>query len=121
MDLNVTRTDGTIKTFPLNTTFFVEKQGDTWKVIDMTNVSVQEQVVQIRVKFMDGDQVLQTMLVSSEENQLTPPQVQTPEGKTFLGWYLQEGKLEQAEDGTITVPEDHMTEPLTIYALFEEA
>lgn len=118
VDLNVTRTDGTIKVYGLSSTFFLEKQEEGWRVIEMTNVDVQEQTSMVRLTYVDGDKILASELVDAESRKLTPPQVTAPEGKVFRGWYVEAGKLDTGADGTITLPADYQLEPMTVYALF---
>lgn len=118
VDLNVTRTDGTIKVYGLSSTFFLEKQEEGWRVIEMTNVDVQEQTSMVRLTYVDGDKILASELVDAESRKLTPPQVTAPEGKVFRGWYVEAGKLDTGADGTIALPADYQLEPMTVYALF---
>lgn len=117
--LNVTRPDGTIKEYPLDSNFFLEKQEDGWKVIDMTNVDVVQTITSVRVSYMDEQgKIFGSEMVDVAKRILTPPQITVPEGKTFLGWYLEVGKLELSDDGTIQLPEDYQMEPMTVYAMF---
>lgn len=121
LDLNVTRNDGTIKVYELGTHFFLEMQEDAWKVIEMTNVDVQEQTELVRVEYVYDDTVLSSVMVDTDSRKLTPPAIPEVEGHQFLGWYVEAGKLETDEDGTITLPADFTLAPMTVYALFEEA
>lgn len=119
--LNVTRPDGTVKVYDLGSTFFLQKQEGKWKCIEMTNVDVQEKTSQVRVSYMDGDTVLLSQLVDGDSKFLTPPQVTAPEGKTFLGWYVEAGKLETTDTGLIALPSGYRLEPMTVYAMFGAA
>lgn len=116
--LNVTRPDGTVKVYELGSTFFMEKQSGLWRAIEMTNVDVQEKTSQVRVTYMDADQVLASQMVDGDSKRLTPPQITVPEGKTFLGWYVEAGRLDTGDDGVITLPAGYQLEPMTVYALF---
>lgn len=118
VDLNVTRPDGTLKVYPLDTNFFLELQEEGWRVVEMTNVDIQEQTSMVRVTYMDGDTVLASEMVDTDQRQLTPPTVTVPEGKTFLGWYVEAGRLETSEDGTILLPESFLMDPMAVYAMF---
>ncbi|MBQ2245329.1 MAG: hypothetical protein II320_05740, partial [Oscillospiraceae bacterium] len=119
--LNVTRPDGTVKVYDLGSTFFLQKQGKAWKCIEMTNVDVQEKTSQVRVTYMDGDTVLLSQMVDGSSKFLTPPQISVPEGKRFLGWYVEAGKLETTDSGVIALPTGFTLEPMTVYALFGAA
>ncbi|MBQ7345223.1 MAG: hypothetical protein IJW45_04070 [Oscillospiraceae bacterium] len=118
VDLNVTRPDGTLKVYPLDTNFFLELQEEGWRVIEMTNVDVQAQTSTVRITYMDGDTVLATEMVDTDQRVLTPPTVTVPEGKTFLGWYVEAGRLETSEDGTIRLPDSFQLDPMAVYAMF---
>ena len=111
-----------VKEFNLDTTLFLEKQkSGKWLVIDMTNVDVQEQTASVRVEYVYENQVLSSVMVDADSRKLTPPAVPVVEGMTFRGWFVEAGKLETNEDGVITLPSDFALEPMTVYALFEEA
>lgn len=116
--LNVTRPDGTVKVYELSSTFFMERQDSGWRAIEMTNVDVQEKTAQVRVTYVDGDKVLLSQLVDGDSKRLTPPQITVPEGQTFLGWYVEAGRLDTGDDGVITLPSGFQLEPMTVYALF---
>lgn len=129
LTLNVNRKDGTVKTYELDTTFFMEKQGDGWKVTQMTNVDVQAQTTMVRLTYIqDGKQLLSEM-VDASANRLTTPAVTGPEGETFLGWFTMtvaengdktyDLKFTPGEDGTVSLPTDYTLEPMTLYALFQ--
>ncbi len=118
VDLNVVRPDGTVKVYALDTTFFLELQDAGWRVIEMTNVDVQEQISMVRLYYVSDDTVLATEMVDAASKKLAPPAITVPEGQKFLGWYVQAGKLELGEDGMIHLPAEFTLEPMTIYALF---
>lgn len=129
LSLNVTRKNGSNKEYHLDSTFFMEKQGDNWKVIEMTNVDVQEQLIAVRLTYMNGDATVSSGLVDAESNKLTPPAVTAPEGKVFSGWFIEtvddEGIKTMSlaflpdENGNVSLPTDNILEPMTLYALFE--
>ena len=131
MDLNVTRTNGTIKTFSLDTTFFVKKDGSSFKIISMTNVDVDEVLTQVRMTFMQSGKQLSSEMVSANVTSLTPPAVEVPEGKVFSGWFKETVSengdttytlvFQNGEDGKIAPPTGYTLEPMTLHALFEEA
>ena len=127
--LYVTRGDGSVKEYDLDTTFFIQKQGDSWKVIEMTNVHVQEQLTDIRLTYMVDDEVLYTEMVAADTRSITTPEVPTVEGKTFAGWFTKtvdaEGNTKMSlafapnENNTVTLASD--LEPMVVYAWYEEA
>ena len=132
LQLNVKRTNGTVKPYDLNSTLFLQKQENgTWLAIDMTNAETQKLVERVRLTFMNGDELLMETMIESDSNFLTPPAVTVPEGKVFAGWVIQEddgnGKItltvvfQPTETDTIPLPTDNHLEPMTLYAHFTEA
>ena len=133
IDLNVTRTDGTIKTFEYDRTLFFEKKDSgKWMVVTATNVDVSLPVGRVRLTFMNGD----TMLVSdfydtASEQVVTPVITSVPEGKVFSGWVRQDvddsGRttltlvFQPDDSGIVNIPEGTTLTPMTLYALFEDA
>lgn len=129
LTLNVKRTNGTIKPYDLDTTFFMERQGSKWKVIEMTNVDVQEQITEVRMTYLQTDGTLiRTEMLDAGANSLTPPTLDVPAGKTFRGWatksvgdngenlftiiYLPD------ENGNVLLPTQNTLKPTTLYAIF---
>ncbi len=127
--LYVTRKNGSVKEYDLDTTFFVEKQSDGWKVIDMTNINVQEQITNVRLTYMVDDELLHTEMVAADSRLITTPDVPAVEGKTFAGWFTKtvdaEGNTKMSlafapsENNTVTLSPD--LEPMVVYAWYEEA
>jgi len=131
MSLDVTRTDGTIKEFPVSTTLFVEKQNGSWIVTLMTNVDVQQPRGQVRLTFKNGDEILTTGFVANDATEIQTPMISAPAGKQFAGWAL-EGVDENGvktltivfgptENGVVTLPVGTVLEPMTLIAHFENA
>ena len=129
LTLNVTRKNGTVKVYELDTTFFMEKQDGKWKVIDMTNVDVQEQIVTIRMTYLHTDGTLiHTEMLDAGVNSLSTPAVTVPENHIFRGWATKsigaEGEnlytiiYQPDENGTVQLPTDGTLEPTTLYAIF---
>ncbi len=131
MNVTVTRMDHTTKDYPMDTTFFFyQNSAGKWLVNEKTNEEVQKQLSSVLLTYMDGTQVLQSDFVSSTAKLLTPPAVEVPEGKVFLGWFTKS----VAENGQITMtkvfaPDEsgqvHLTgsqplEPMVLYPRFEE-
>ena len=130
MTLNVTRTDGTIKQYPVDTTLFFKSKGSSWIAIDMTNEDVTKPVGEVRLTFMNGDEVLTTGFVANDATSLTTPIISAPQGKKFAGW-VRESVDENGtktltimfvpdESGNVTLPAGSTLEPMTLYALFKD-
>lgn len=129
--LNVTRKNGTVKEYPLDTTLFFEKQkSGKWIAIDMTNVDIQELVNEVRITFLDADgNVISSSFVMDDAKELSAPTMTVPEGQQFAGWFTETvdaagtTTLNQAfqpgEDGLITVPAGTTLEPMVLHPVFE--
>lgn len=128
--LNVHRTYGTVKEYDLSNTLFFTKGSDgKWLVTEMTNLDVQATKEQVRLTFMDGDQVLSDAMVDKDTKTVKLPTVEIPAGKT-LSWVMQEDNgngeitltvvFTATESGEIYLPESYSLEPMTLHALFEE-
>ena len=130
MDLNVTRTDGSVKVYDFGKTLFFKKINGSWKVVDWTNVDVSQPVGKVRLTFMNGSEQLTSTLYSNNIKEIVTPVIAVPEGKVFSGWVRED----IAEDGSTTltvmfqpdpvtgkvaIPEGTMLEPMVLYALFE--
>ena len=131
LSMFVTRTDGTVKEYEVDHSFFFELQGKTWKCINMTNVDIRKQTASVRLTFKTGDSVIFTNLFAEDVNTIEAPMVTAPEGKVFDGWYRQDvaadGSISYTlvfapdENGLITLPSGTKLEPMTLYALFVDA
>lgn len=131
MSLDVTRTDGTLKQFPVSTTLFVEKQNGKWIVTLMTNVDVQQPRGQVRLTFKNGSEVLTTGFVANDVNEIQTPMISAPEGKKFAGWALESVDengvrtltivFGPTENGVVPLPAGTILEPMTLFAHFENA
>ena len=131
MTLHQIASDGFEKDYSMCTALFFQYESGKWKVMEATNVAVQELVSHVRVVFMDGENVLSNQMVNAAVNSLTLPAVTAPEGKTFAGWVKQ--GVNAAGQTTLTVvfdasventaylPADTALEPMVLHALYEEA
>ena len=127
--LEVTRKNGTIKEYEINTTYFMEKTADGWMVVDITNTDVQTGSAQVRLRFMMDGQLLESQMLESNAQVIIPPEVEIPEGKQIQGWFLQtvdeNGKKSmtlafQTNDfGEVFLPAGYELEPMTVHVLFE--
>ena len=127
MTLNVTRKDDTVKEYPVHNTFIMENQGGSWKVVNMLNLSIQQEKTMVRMTYIDqdGETVLFDGMVNADSKYLTPPAIEIPEGKQ-LGWYI---KVEKANGNTtmsltfqpdatgrVSLPDDYTLESMVLYA-----
>ncbi|MGM9548912.1 MAG: hypothetical protein ACI3V5_03620 [Faecousia sp.] len=131
LTLNVTRTDGTTKDYDYDQTLFFRKQNTgKWLAYDATNVDVNTPVGKVRLTFMDGTTELSSEFCKTDATELTTPLVSAPEGKVFSGWY----RIDEYENGTtytmvfdpdenghVNIPAGTTLEPMTLYALYEDA
>lgn len=127
--LYVTRKNGTVREYAINSTFFMEKQNGSWMVVEMTNSNVQAGQAQVRLRFMQDGKLLDSQMLDSDVEVIVPPEVQVPAGKTFSGWFRQTvdetGKpvmvrVFQVNDfGEVILPDGYTLEPMTLHALFE--
>lgn len=131
LTLSVTRRNGTVKNYYVDTTLFFERQSKGWMCIEMTNVDVQEQITEVRITFMNEDTEVHSAFYASDLNQLTIPVVSAPEGQVFAGWYQQnvdaEGNITWSlvfspdSNGLVNIPAGNELTPMTLYALFQDA
>ncbi len=128
MDMNVRRKNGTLKGYRVDSTFFFHRTAEGWRAYEMTNVDVQREITRTRLVFMDGQEELGRLFVSSEERSFTPPAAAVPEGRRFAGWAVRDGsgnsvtmtvRFRPGEDGTVSLPAGCVLEPMTLYAVFE--
>lgn len=129
--LNVTRKNGTVKEYELDTTLFFEKQkSGKWMVIDMTNVDVQEQIAEVRITFLDeSGNIVSTDFVKDDATELYAPVLTVPAGKQFAGWFQETVDASGTktlslvftpdESGLITIPHGTELEPLVLQPVFE--
>ena len=131
LTLNVTRKDGTTKDYDYDQTLFLRKQNTgKWLVYESTNVDVNAPVGKVRLTFMDGATELSSEFCQTDATELTTPLVSAPEGKVFSGWYridkYDNGTtytmvFDPDENGHVTIPAGTALEPMTLYALYEDA
>ena len=130
MDVNVTRTDGTIKNYPFNSSMFFRKS-DTgkWLCYNTTNVDVSEPVGRVRLTFMSGETEVHSQFYGTDSKEIITPVVPVPEGKVFTGWVTIDKddtgatvynlQFQPDSDGKVTIPEGTTLKPMTLYALFQ--
>lgn len=128
LQMNVIRSNGTIKQVPVDKTYFFTLQtSGKYLVTQYTNIPIQQTVDQVRLTFLDGQTQIDTLLTDSTVNTLTLPKVTAPQGQVLKGWAVRaeddNGKITMTivftptEDGTVQVSQT--LEPMTLYAVFE--
>lgn len=133
LDLNIIRTNGTIKNFPYHQSLVFQKnEKGEWLVVAATNEDVSEPVGKVRLTFMNGDEQLYTNFFYTDANKVITPVISAAPNQVFSGWV----RREVGEDGTITLtivfrpdpatgevklPEGTTLEPMTLYAYFQDA
>ena len=132
LQLQVKRTNGSVKPYDLNSTLFLQKQADgKYLAIDMTNAETQKIIEHVRLTFIDGTNILRNELVNANTPELTLPSITPPEGKQFAGWVMQEddgnGKItltvifQPSESGKVDLRGGGDLEPMVLYAHYTEA
>lgn len=133
LDLNITRTNGTIKNFPYHQSLVFQKNDKgEWLVIAATNEDVSEPVGKVRLTFMNGDEMLYTKLYATDISKITPPEIAVGPNEVFSGWVRREvgedGKVTltiifqpDPETGEARLPEGTVLEPMVLYALVQDA
>ena len=130
LDVNVTRTDGTIKNYPFNSSMFFRKNDSgKWLCFNTTNVDVSQPVGRVRLTFMNGENEVHSQFYGTDSKEIVTPVVPTPEGKVFTGWVTIEKddsgamvynlQFQPDEEGKVAIPEGTILKPMTLYALFQ--
>ena len=132
LDLVVTRTDGSTKTYAFNQSMFFRKNdAGKWLCFESTNVDISEPVGKVRLTFMQGDTQLTTDFYETDAKEVITPKLPVPEGQVFSGWVtvsrndngetVYNVEFQPGEDGTVKLPEGNTLKPMTLYALFQDA
>lgn len=132
LTLNVTRTDGTIKEFPYaKSMFFRKNDSGRWVCFEETNVDITKPVGKVRLTFMSGDTELTSNFFQTDASEIITPLTTIPEGKVFSGWAVltedESGNtvynliFQPDATGKVSIPESTTLEPMTLYAVFENA
>lgn len=118
-----------VKPYYLDTTFFVRQNEEgTWLVETMTNVDVQEVIHSVKLVYMQGNKLVDTQWVEADAEKITLPEIATPNGEEFLGWYTKTVNgldvnyslvFRPSENGVIVLPEGYTLEPMVLYAQFQ--
>lgn len=127
--LNVKRSNGTIKEFDIDHTFFAKTNANgVWKVFEMTNVDLQKQITEVRLTFQVDGQVVHQAMYDASSATLEPPAVTIPEGQQFLGWFRElrdengdttlQLMFQPDENGKVTLPHGYVLEHMVLIARF---
>ena len=130
LDLDVTRKDGTSRTYDFAKTLFFKKISGSWKVVEWTNVDVSQPVGKVRLSFLHNGSLLNSEFYETDADEIITPIISpAPEGKTFSGWATQtvneEGNtvmtivFQPDETGTVAIPDGTTLEPMMLYSVFE--
>ena len=127
--LNVKRSNGSIKEFDIDHTFFAKTNANgVWKVFEMTNVDLQEVISEVRLTYKVGTDVIHNEMYNANSTTLKAPNVTVPEGQQFLGWFrevLDENgdttlqlMFKPDENGNVTLPHGYVLEHMVLFARF---
>ncbi len=128
--LEVTRPGGSIKEYPIESDFILQKKEDgKWLVINMANVDMMQEKKEVRMTYYGSEGVLESDFVASDSKQLSTPKVEVPTGQKFAGWAKEEADesgnktrtllFVPDENGVVNLPENYELEPMKLYPLFE--
>lgn len=133
LTLKVTRTDGTVKDFPYASSMFFQKNDSgNWLCTKATNKDVTIPVGKVRLTFLVDDKEVYSNFFETDAKEIVTPAISPiPEGKVFSGWARKEVDekgvttwvlvFQPDESGHVSIPEGNNLEPMTLYALFEDA
>lgn len=127
----VTCKDGSVKEYGVDQSLFFRKKNGNWVCYEMTNEDVSQPVGKVRLTFMNDGVVLSSEFYDTDAQQIQTPVVSVPEGKVFSGWVREDrtadGRTELTvvftpdESGLVTLGNGSVLQPMTLYALFENA
>lgn len=131
-EMRVVLREGGERTYEVDVSlFFRLNNKGKWVCYEMTNEDVTQPVGQVRLTFINNGTVLMTDFFNTNATQLTAPVVSVPDGKVFSGWYKitydEKGHETRTivftpeENGHITLNNGTSLEPMTLYALIENA
>lgn len=133
LTLKVTRTDGTVKDFPYaSSMFFQRSDSGSWLCTKATNKDITQPVGKVRLTFMVDDKEVFSNFFETDATEIVTPAISpVPEGQVFTGWAKKEVDekgvitwilvFQPDESGHVSIPEGNTLEPMTLYALFEDA
>ncbi len=133
LKLTVTRTDGTTRDYGYaQSLFFQKNDSGNWLCFKATNDDISQPVGKVRLTFMQGDTQLHSDFFYTDATEIITPVISSvEEGKVFTGWVQrvedESGRtvlqlvFQPDENGKVTIAEGTTLEPMTLYALFEDA
>lgn len=133
LTVRVTRINDSIKDYSFTQSMFFRKNDSgKWLCFNATNTDITQPVGKVRLTFMQGQtQLLSEFFYTDAEEIITPVTSSVEEGKVFSGWVrraedengnpILELVFQPDENGKVTIPEGTTLEPMTLYALFEDA
>ena len=132
LSLKVTLTDGSVKEYAYNQAmFFNKKDNGNWLCYEMTNADITLPRGEVRLTFMEGDEMLTTDFYDTDASDLIVPVLSAPEGKVFAGWVLktvnENGHVTntmvfQPDDmGRVHLSEETALVPMVLYAYYQDA
>ncbi len=132
LKLNVTRTNGTVKVTDYAQSMFFQKIDGKWLCIQATNVDITQPVGKVRLTFMVDDTEIFSNFFQTDATEVNTPTISpVPEGKVFSGWARKDVDdkgvttwsvvFQPDETGLVSIGEGNTLEPMTLYALFEDA
>ena len=127
--LNVKRSNGSVKEFDIDHTFFAKKNANgVWKVFEMTNVDLQEVISEVRLTFKVNNEVVHQDMYNANISSLSTPSVTVPEGQQFLGWFREvrdengdttlQLMFKPDEKGNVSLPHGYVLEHMVLFARF---
>ena len=127
--LNVIRSNGSVKEFDIDHTFFFKKNANgVWKAFEMTNVDLQKEITEVRLTFKSGSEVIHQDMYNANSTTLNTPAVTVPEGQQFLGWFREirdengdttlQLMFQPDENGNVTLPHGYVMEHMVLIARF---
>lgn len=130
LELRVQRDEKYTKSYHSSITYFFRQQENgKLQVYQTSNMDVSTRIEEVRLDFVNGNEILESRMVDRDSESLQLPTVTVPEGKVFKGWATQtmdeEGNITMTilfaptENGTVFLSEDTVLEPMKLYAVFE--
>ena len=132
LSMKVTRTDGSVKEYVFNQALFFNKKDDgRWLCYEMTDADITLPRGEVRLTFMNGEEMLTTDFYDTDASELIVPVLSAPEGKVFAGWMLksvdENGRVtttlvfQPDDQGRVYLSEDVTLVPMVLYAYYQDA
>lgn len=112
-------------------TLFFRKDEKDWVCIGLTDAAEPEGASRVLLTFVMDGVTVSDNFHDTALRQMVVPLVSAPSGRRFSGWYREELQADGScllscvflpdESGLVVFPEDFTLQPMTLYALFEDA